>query len=287
MNTKCKYIIELEKKLNEKNKIFKILIGIVVITFLLLLHIDGIKGLFLDSNGGFSNEIFWSAVSGIGSIVAFAGVIYTIWYTEKTRRIQNEYEYKKQRMIEEQMKFKEQVFKILLEIDPACVIEIMTGVDENNFFEKGQELTEYSLSIKKLEYKLYWCYNKKINTSVENVKLTQFVTQLNVIIKKISECINGYNNELVPIYYDWKMRNHFSEIIRLEGRLEEKDQKEYNMLKDKYPNGDIINPLLQKINDISRGLIEYRNKNWNDFVELGKEVVDERENIVEEILRNI
>lgn len=94
MQNKCKYISELEKKISNQERCWKILltsIGIIIIII-----IAGIlsKDLFLDKEGKFSNELFWSALGAIGSMIAFGGVIYTIWYTENARRLQNAYEYK-------------------------------------------------------------------------------------------------------------------------------------------------------------------------------------------------
>lgn len=65
-----------------------------------------ISNLFKDNEGNFSNEILWTGIGAIGSILALMGIIITIRYTENSRIKQNEYEYKKQQLLEEHVEFK-------------------------------------------------------------------------------------------------------------------------------------------------------------------------------------
>lgn len=44
----------------------------------------------------FDNSIFWNAISTITGIMGFGGVIYTLYYNEKIRTKQNEYELRRE-----------------------------------------------------------------------------------------------------------------------------------------------------------------------------------------------
>ena len=283
MQNKCKYISELEKKISNQERCWKILltsIGIIIIII-----IAGIlsKDLFLDKEGKFSNELFWSALGAIGSMIAFGGVIYTIWYTENARRLQNAYEYKKQQLTEEQWRFNEQVLRTLTEIDPVKFIELIARVDVNNFLTVGQELTVYMASLRKVEYQLYWYYDKD---GANTPKLTEFLRELNNIIELIKECVLDYSREISPAYCDLAEKNNLF-FIKSQRKLNESEEMILETFNMRYLNGDVSAEILKRTNNVSSKIIEYKNKNWNDYIELGKEVVKERKAIIDEALRNI
>ena len=100
MERKCKYRQDLETK----NKKMVAVIILAVICFLLISLLksnwDKLIFIFYDNSGVFSNEVFWSAIGSIGSVLALIGVIITIKYTEYSRKKQNEYEFQKQHLLE-------------------------------------------------------------------------------------------------------------------------------------------------------------------------------------------
>lgn len=283
MNEKCKQITELEKKIIEKDILSKKIIVIIILVFLLLLHINKLEPLFLDSNGKFSNEIFWNALSAIGSIIAFLGMIYTILYTEKTRKKQNDYEYKKQQMLDQQGKFNDQVMNTVVEIDPIKFIEIIARADVNNFLKIGQELTVYMASLRRVEYQLNWHYKKN---EIITKKQSDFSKELNNIISLIEQCILDYSTKISPVYCDYIEKNNLLNIQRLRD-LNEDERVRYALINSKYLQDDLNIEITQRMNAVSSKVIDYKNRRWNDFVELGKEIVFEGENIIEETLKGI
>ena len=266
MNEKCKQITELEKKIIEKDILSKKIIVIIILVFLLLLHINKLEPLFLDSNGKFSNEIFWNALSAIGSIIAFLGMIYTILYTEKTRKKQNDYEYKKQQMLDQQGKFNDQVMNTVVEIDPIKFIEIIARADVNNFLKIGQELTVYMASLRRVEYQLNWHYKKN---EIITKKQSDFSKELNNIISLIEQCILDYSTKISPVYCDYIEKNNLLNIQRLRD-LNEDERVRYALINSKYLQDDLNIEITQRMNAVSSKVIDYKNRRWNYFVELGK-----------------
>lgn len=97
MENKCKYIIELESK----NKRFKLeFLLFLILIFIIKIYWNKINGIFYNDNGVFSNEIVWTAIGSIGSILALIGVILTIRYTEYSRKKQNQYEFMKEKLLQ-------------------------------------------------------------------------------------------------------------------------------------------------------------------------------------------
>lgn len=186
-------------------------------------------------------------------------------------------------MTEEQWRFNEQVLRTLTEIDPIKFIELIARVDVNNFLAVGQELTVYMASLRKVEYQLYWYYD---NDGSNTPKLTEFLQELNNIIELIKGCVLDYSREISPAYCDLAEKNSLF-YIKAQRKLNESEEMALATLELKYLNGDVSAEILKRTNNVSSKVIEYKNKNWNNYVELGKEVVKERKAIIDETLRNI
>lgn len=283
MQNKCKYIGELEKKISNQEKCWKILIILMLVIAVIMIASVSFKELFLDSEGNFSNEILWSALSAIGSMIAFMSVIITIDYTEKARRRQNVYEYQKQQLVDGQWRFNEQVLQTLLEIDPVKFLEVIAHADIKTFMNIGQELTIYTCSLRKVEYKLYWYYERN---GTNTPKLFEFFNELNSIILFIEECVLDYSNKIIPAYCDLVEKENFLNIMT-QRALNESEKAAYDLINSKYDSENISSEIVKRTQEVSGKVVKFKNEKWNNFVNLAKDVVEERKNIINETLENI
>lgn len=257
MEKKCKYIKEIERK-NKKIKVVILIIIICILASILLaVHWNKLGLMFYNDNGIFSNEIFWSAIGAIGSILALIGVIVTIIYTEYSRRKQNEYEFKKEQLLQEHSEFKEEVKEQLEILDPIRVLESTIKIeDRDNFNEMADELNNYIIKIKSIDYKIYWYYNRTMQGNY--IELNNFMNELNIFIKYMTEQINEYNETICSYYKKIKKDN----IASIENALQ----------------------FVNETGDIKNKIVDYRNDKWHIIVEKAKLMIEEREKVIKEKL---
>lgn len=254
MDKECKFIKQV-KKVQKMQLIILILIAIYIVCTMVPWNI--ISNLFKDNEGNFSNEILWTGIGAIGSILALMGIIITIRYTENSRIKQNEYEYKKQQLLEEHVEFKKEVKKQLEILDPIRIIVETNRInDACNYIDIIEKLNNYSLEIKSIDYKIYWYYNRTLQGNY--IELNKFINELNIFIDYIVEKVNEYNKCLSDYYTRLK--------------------------KDDINSNETINQFVNEIGNIKNQIVNYRNKNWNIIVETAKTMIEEREKIIKEKL---
>lgn len=258
MEVKCKYIKELEKRNNKRIRTLVICILLIAIILLCKIHWSKLSLIFYNENGTFSNEIFWSAIGAVGSILALIGVILTIKYTEYSRKKQNEYEFQKEQILKEHSAFQEEVKKQLEILDPIRVLNETIKLNEinkcNNIIDK---LNNYVIEIKSIDYKIYWYYNRTMQDNY--VELRKFNNQLNEFIEYMTEKIKEYNECLCNYYYT-------------------------DLKKDNLNLTEGTEQFIKKIGEIKTSIAKYRNDNWNIIVESAKVMIEEREKIIKEKL---
>lgn len=255
MENKCKYIIELERK----NKRFRLgillLIILVILIFIIKIYWNKISIIFYNDNGVFSNEILWTAIGSIGSILALIGVVLTIKYTEYSRKKQNQYEFMKEKLLQEHYEFKKEVKDQLEILDPTKILtETFKSSNLAEYDKIIENLNEYNLKIKAIDYKIYWYYNRTIQNNY--VELLNFMNELNMFIKFMTREITEYRDCLTDFYN--------STNISME-RLDKFNKKTFEIRND---------------------IVEYRNNNWNIIVEKAKKMIEERERVIKGLLHN-
>ena len=156
MENKCKYIIELERKNKRFSLGILLLIILIILIFIIKNYWNKISIIFYNDNGVFSNEILWTAIGSIGSILALIGVVLTIKYTEYSRKKQNQYEFMKEKLLQEHYEFKKEVKDQLEILDPTKILtETFKSSNLAEYNKIIENLNEYNLKIKAIDYKIY------------------------------------------------------------------------------------------------------------------------------------
>lgn len=257
MEKECKFIKNIKRK---QNIIITILSVIIIFNVCSIVPWNIISNLYKDNYGNFSNEILWTSIGAIGSILALMGIIITIIYTEYSRKKQNEYEYKKQQLLEEHTEFKKEVKQQLEILDPIAVItETIRINDIYNNVDIREKLNNYILKIKSIDYKIYWYYNRTLQGNY--IELSRFINELNIFIDYMTEKINEYNKCLSDFYDISKRANANS-------------------------NED-IEKFINEIGKIKNQIVNHRNKKWHILVENAKIMIEEREKIIKEIIEKV
>ncbi len=240
MEYECQFV----KKSKKERKIKNFLIIIVIITsivyYLIYGNIEKLSKLFYNTSGQFDNSIMWTAIGAIGGIIAFIGVIITIVYTEKSRMHQNEFEFKREKLIETQIEFENVLRKEVDILDPIRIIEEESFISEKNYEEVNRKMLNYNSEINMIDSYIYWFYDESMGNGFPN--LVNFINE-----------IDSFRNY---------MKKEISEIIKCNMNLT--SINEFNVNRTK-----IINEI-----------INYRELNLPKIQELGKKVLNEREQII-------
>ena len=285
MEQKCKFIRQIEKKNKIKDILIRTILILCVICGLIMIHKQKISQFFINTNGNFDNGILWTGIGSVGGILAFIGVIITIIVTEVSRKRQNEYEYEKQELLEEQFEFKKEIKNKLETLDPIRIFSTEDiNIIENNYRKIQDELYRYIIEIKSIDYNVLWFYNR---TLVGNyIELNTFLAELKCFIDYITKQTQKYINVLSR----FGMINLYNIYERMEilNQLTDKDKEDFNNLKQQIPNKEFMyNNVFKEIGEIKLEIVDYRNNNWSRIVEKTKLVIEERENILKEKLKDI
>lgn len=277
-NKKCSYLKELENKI-KREKVFAI--AIIILGFFIFLLKDKISLLFKNQDGQFDMSIIWAAIGALGGIIAiivgFAGVKLTIRKENEARIKQNEYDYQKENLLNEQIEFKKMLKNELDKMNPVKLIELVASAKENNFIDVINEINSYNIELKCIEYNISWYYNNTIN-GLEIHRFLEMVEQHRTfIISKISSYINCISKYI----FVKKYKNYF-EIEKLGGKLSEQEKAEFEKLKRTYSNVDkIYEEQLNESRKISQEIVDYINANrFGDLEIKAKEVIKERSEII-------
>lgn len=271
MEYECQFV----KNVKRERKIMKYLIIIfvpmVIAYYLIHINVESLTKLFYNSNGEFDNGIMWTAIGAIGGIIAFMGVIITIAYTEKSRILQNEFEFKREKLIETQIEFEKILRKEVDILDPIRIIEDINFINEKNYEEVNRKLITYNSEITTIDSYIYWFYDE--NMKEKTPILINFIKEIdnfrNYIKKEIIAMINcstnliniNINNNIIESNEDNK------EVFATKMQLLENNKELYNE----------FNINRTRIID---EIIKYRDLNLPKIQELGKKVLNEREQII-------
>lgn len=277
----------MEQKIKGIQRKVKIIIGIIIFFAVIKIlwsiwHYTNIQKLFFNINGQFDYSIFWTAIGAIGSVIAFVGVGITIIYTEHSRRKQNEFEFKKELVVNEQNEFKEEVKKELEILDPLNICQSFT-VEVSKHDAALEKLHNYFYNINEINYKLFWYYDEK--TFMNFPEANNFFVQLSEICNYAREKIKKYE-EIAIIYDEEKLRGLLEQMEKIK-ELSPQEKQELNDLNQKELKGQIKTIENEKqIEELGKDIANYRNLKWPSIVSNAKRMVEERSKFIQENLEN-
>lgn len=285
MEKECIYIKELKQKNKYYKKIILTIIIIIAIIALLTIHWDRLKYIFYNYNGNFSNDILWTSIGAIGSILAFVGVILTILYTEKARFKQNEYEYYKRQKEEEEIEFKKELKKQIHILNPINAVEItMKNLDDSNYIEITNLLNAYICKIKAVPRNIHWYYNEaNINKAI---KYNEFNRLLVEEVEHISNIINKYTTYIIN-WFSNKSIYRSLRNLELCGQLKAEEKEEYNKVKLIYEDPRKSNEAINIIGNYKMELIKISNEKMPIIEAKAKEIIEERNLIIKKELNSL
>lgn len=268
MEKKLKKKLELvEKKLN----MFMLLICILIICIFIKFCCNNLNffiDIFKNPNGDVDNSIIWSAISAIGTLIAFIGVIITIIYTEKSRIKQNQYEYRKENLLMKQKEFEEYSRSLEKIFDPIKIADEIIKFDGNNNIEINQIILTYISNLYNIEFSFNWFFDNEISCDGVHIELLK---EINNYREEIKNIVNEINTTIKEFY--------LKKVKILEQCIESGNCKK---------GDDEINKELfcvrEKLSNISKKIMDFRNLHLPILNNLLRNGVLERENKVYEIL---
>lgn len=280
MDKECKFIKSIRKRQN-----IQMLVLITLIIYLGVIHIPwkSVPKLFQDIDGTFSNEILWTGISAIGGILAFIGVIITIFYTEGARTKQNEYEYYKRQREEIESEFRKEVKKQIDMLNPINAIEVMiTNVNDNTYMEISKVLNTYICKIKSVYWNINWYYKESDLSKM--IKYNEFIVLLEKEINKISSIVNNFNSYTINWFTNKSIYRNLRNLDACK-QLTDEEKKEYDKLRTIYESEkkqkDAIDCMLQ----YQMQLVKINNEEMSILVFKAKEMINEREQMIKEELK--
>lgn len=269
MEKGCKKLNSVEKKLNFIIMVFCIIICYIVIKYCYN-NWNSFIDLFKNSKGLLDNSIIWNAISAIGTIFAFIGVIITIICTEKSRIKQNEFEYKKEKLLVKQNEFEEYLRSLEEIFDPLQLVNELNKFNENNIPEINQMIFNYISKLYNVESNFNWFFDSEISAGDEHMKLLEK-------INNYREEMNKNSNELSIIIQNF----YFNKAQIFQGTIDN------GVIKDNNINTKINDEIIkanEKIFAISQQILAYRNFHLPILNNLLRNSALERENKVNEKL---
>ncbi len=227
---------------NEDKTILKVLIGIILAIFLIYFFSLSCT----NTEGKFDNAIFWTAVSSILSAIAFGGVILTLYITEESRKKQNEYEFQKEILLNEQEDFKKKCMEIFEKINPEKLVHALKEYDTGASKEILNNLVEYQLNLINGINEIVWFYSKE--EWEESESIVDFKNKYNINKDKLMDFV--------------------SELVKI-SKIADQDSEEVRSVVEKF----------------IRDVLNYANKDFKQLIEDMKKIIQERKEEVEEQLK--
>ena len=195
----------------KEKKVMITTIGIIIGIILLNLFYNACK----NTDYEFDNSVFWSAISTITSIIGFGGVIYTLIINEKARRKQNDYELKKDLLIEEQNKYRDICYKELENINPQNLAEALKSMEQEKERNKALNfLYKYQINIDnfpRIINRYYRVENRQEYKALYNNQWYEYTSKSMRIFNDIIDIIDNYEKveykNLLNCYEEIRMFN--------------------------------------------------------------------------------
>ena len=278
-------LIKRQKKNNLKilkNSVI-VLIVIAVCIYIICINKEMFLLPFKNVNGIIDNNIIWSAIGALGGILAFVGVIITIIVTEKSRKKQNEEDYRKEKLLAEQLEFKHVVKSQLDLLDPSIILTKSSMANNENYAQLQQNVSEYLAQIKIIELNICWYYDKTIMGNYP--MLNKFIVSLRTYIDNVNKILIEYNQVLFNFPKIQIFRLY--EQMETTGLMNESRKEEFKEFKKVNQNIEILNQeLIIKTNSVINEINRMNNISLANLHEQAKDVVEERNNIIQDKIRN-
>ena len=220
----------------------------------------------------------------IATVLGFWGVIITIKESEKTRIKQNEYDYKQEKITDEQIEFKHVIKEKIDLLDFSFIIDDFIFVNLENYQEVNFKINEYIKQLRKIDTDILWFYSRGVILS--DSEIYKLLQEINCIRNKYTEELRNYSN-LLSKFTIIKLNQTYDKM-ELTGGISEAKKKEIAEFRKNNKN---IEELFEEINKnqfpILNKLIEYRDKYIYGLYDKAQRVVEERDNLMKDKLKEI
>lgn len=253
-------IDELKKELGNKNFYKLCVYGSLVLLTIIAYFI---KGSNIEIN------INWD-------LIGFIGVIITIICTEKSRIKQNKYDYKKEKITDEQIEFKHVIKDVVDLLDFSKVMVYLFNVDMNNYKNMIFEVSGYQAKILNIKDNIKWYYEKGVIP--ENSEISNFFELLDEYSDYYNKKLEEYNNIILK-YSKIKILQENPNILSIKEMAE-------------------VNPENKTLEELRKGVLDQQSEIFCEILNFGDEnfsnlykqahlVIEERDNLMKEKLKEI
>ncbi len=250
-------IDELKKELGNKNFYKLCVYGSLVLLTIIAYFI---KGSNIEIN------INWE-------LLGFIGVIITIIYTEKSRIKQNQYDYKKEKIADEQIEFRHVIKESVDLLDFSKVMVYLFNVDMNNYKNMIFEVSGYQAKILNIKDNIKWYYEKGVIP--ENSEISNFFELLDEYLDYYNKKLEEYNNIILK-YSKIKFLQENPNILSI------KEMAEVN------PENKTLEELRKGVVDqqseIFCDILNFGDKNFSNLYKQAHLVIEERDNLMKDKL---
>ena len=250
-------IDEFKKELGNKNFYKLCVYGILVLLTIIAYFI---KGSNIEIN------INWE-------LLGFVGVIITIIYTEKSRIKQNQYDYKKEKITDEQIEFGRVVKEKVDLLDFAQIMIDLFFVDTTSYRNVTFKVDVYKSKLATMQNDIIWYY--KDMAIIKNSEIDKFLDLIDGYRVFYTEKLEEYNTVILKYGILDFWNNYKGGNVPSEFNIGNKTPREFST--------ELVN--MQK--EIFMKIIEYRNDNMNNLYKKAHLVIEERDNFMKEKLKEI
>ena len=252
----------------EKNKFYKLIIIAAFIVLTIIWFACNSFGIIID----------WNMLATIGG---FIGVIMTIIVTENTRIKQNEYEYKIEKIKEEQNEFKHVLKEKIDLLDFSNIMNSLVYVDSDNYLEINMIIHEYRAKLLRINYDLLWYYPSGEDYCKKELIL--LIDKISLMTKIYNEALDEYS-KLIFNFNTIKILGNYAQMEELGGLSCEmiKEIEEYR--KNNKTEIEIYDEIKQNQFEILNRIMKCRNDYILQLYDQAQLVLAEREKIVNDII---
>ncbi len=209
-------------------------------------------------------------------LLGFIGVIITIIYTEKSRIKQNQYGYKKEKITDDQIEFKHVVKECVDILDFSKVMVHLFNVSTNNYKNMSFEVNAYRGKVVTIKNDIKWYYENGVIP--ENSEVEKFFDLLDEYIDYYDERLEKYSNIILKYGKIKVLEENFDMLPREEITKLNPENKTFKELYE-----DVIEEQYNIFSDI----VEFRGKNISNLYKQAHLVIEERDNLMKEKLKEI
>lgn len=218
------------------------------------------------------------------NILGFVGVILTIVISENSRVKQNKYEYKKEKIADEQIEFKHVIKEIVDLLDFSQVMQDFYGVNTTNYSEINLKVNSYRSKLAIIENDIRWYYNNGIIP--RNSEAERFLKVVKEFKKFYDTKLKEYNN-LVLKLGTINLLNNYGEIEYMND-LPTKLKERIGELNGENKSADeLLSEVMTRELPLFLEILKFRNENIANLYKQAHKMIEERDNLMKGELKNI